>query len=240
MIRQLSNPQSVIQQIQAGDNGLREQFIMDNVPFIKRVVRQVTHSFFVEQEDEYGIALEAFNQAINHYKTSGEVLFESYARLVIKNRLLDWIRRQKQSPAMLSLSDCDSEEGIALAERLADPKSNQFQQNLEFEEAMVQLQLQMQLFGLNLTGLTDKFPRHQDSRLRCIRIARQLSEESALYQNLMQTRRLPCAELARRSKVPLKTIEKNRANIILLTLLMHSDLHMINSYIKVFEKECSK
>jgi hypothetical protein len=37
--------------------------------------------------------------------------------------------------------------------------------------------------------------------------------------------------------VPVKTIEKNRSSIILLTLLMRSDLQVIQSYIAVFERE---
>jgi RNA polymerase sigma factor len=240
MTSQLENPLAMIQRIQAGDDELREQFITANVPFIKRVVRHITHSFFVEQEDEFSIALEAYNQAIDHYKVDGEVPFEPYARLLIKNRLFDWIRRQKQSQQHLSLSDSDPDEGLNLYERLADPKSDHVQQDLEFAESMVHLQLQLQMFGLNLAGLTNTFPKHQDSRLLCIRIARQLSVDNAMYSNLLQTRRLPCAELARRCEIPLKTIEKNRSSVIFLALLFRSELQVIKSYIAAYEKEGSK
>jgi RNA polymerase sigma factor len=240
MARLPEDPQDLIRRIQTGDQDLREHFIESSLPLIKRIVRQMTHSFFVEQEDEYVIALEAYNRALDTYKVDGVVPFEPYARLLIKHRILDWIRRKKSIQPTLSLSDRDSEEGLSLEEQLADPMGNQIEENLEFEDAIVLLELQLAIFGLNLAGLTNWFPKHQDSRLLCIRIARQLSTDHDLYTRLMQTKRLPGAELSRRCQTPLKTIEKNRANIIFLTLLIKSELQVINSYIAVYEKEGSK
>lgn len=234
------SPGDVIQKIQDGDHALREQFIADNLPFIKRIVRRATHSFFVEHEDEYSIALTAYNQAIDHYQVGGDVPFEPYARLLIKNRLLDWFRRQNRTNHEVALSETDADDGIPLEERLADPHSVDVQQKLECEEAMVQLQAQLQQFGLSLPALVAKFPRHQDSRLLCVRLARQLSEDDRLYDQLVKTHRLPGAELSRKSATPLKTIEKNRASIIFLTQLMHSELQTIKTYLAHFEEEHAK
>ncbi len=240
MTRHLENPETIVQQIQAGDSELREQFIADSLPFVRSAVRRLTHSFFVEQDDEFSLALEAYNTAISQYRAGSGVPFEPYALLLIKNRLLNWIRSQQRLPATLSLSDQESEDGLELAERLADPRSEQATQNLEFADSMAQVESQLSLFGYSMLGLADKLPRHQDSRLLCLRIARQLADCDALYQGLLQNRRLPGAELARRCAVPLKTIEKNRSSIILLALLLHSDLQTIRRYLAVFEKEGSK
>ena len=234
------NPGDVLQRIQDGDHALREQFIADSLPFIKRIVRRATHSFFVEHEDEFSIALTAYNQAIDHYHVGSDVPFEPFARLLIKNRLLDWFRKQSRTNREIALSDDISEDGIPLEDRLADPQSVDVQQKIECEEAMIQLQVKLQQFGLSLPTLVARFPRHQDSRLLCIRIARQLSEDASLYGQLIQTHRLPGAELSRRCAVPLKTIEKNRASIIFLTQLMCSELQTIKSYLAHFEEEHAK
>src|SRR5659263_257560 len=115
MSKRLNNPELFIRQIQAGDTDLREQFIADSIPFVKGVVRHITHSYYVEQEDEYSIALEVYNQAITRFKVDGEVPFEPYALLLIKNRLLNWIRDQKQVHQVLTMTDCESDDGIDLA-----------------------------------------------------------------------------------------------------------------------------
>lgn len=96
-------PSDVIQRIQDGDRSLREQFILDSLLLIKCIVRRATRSFFVEQADEYSIALNDYNQAIDHYHAGGDVPFEPYARLLIKNRLLDWFRKQSKTNREVAL-----------------------------------------------------------------------------------------------------------------------------------------
>ena len=240
MFRRPEQPEMIIARIQAGDEQLREQFITDCVPEIKHLVRRISHSFLAEQEDEFSIALEAFNQAINRFRSNMNVPFFSYAHLLIKHRLFDWIRQQRGSHSALSFSDCDSADGVPLEDQLPDPKSALVGQNLEINESLLQLELQLQLFGFSLPRVTARFPKHQDSQLMCIRIARQLSEDEQLYSHLIAKHQLPGTELARRCEVPVKTIEKNRASIILLTLLIRSDLQGIHSYISVFEKGAKK
>lgn len=240
MIRPLENPGSTIQLVQAGDHRLREQLIADHVPFIKRTVRRITHTYFVDQNDEYSIALEAFNTAIDHYHAESDVPFEAYAGLLIKNRLLNWFRQQKHALPTVSLSESDTDDGIPLSERLADPKGSQIQENLEFEEAMIHLELALKQFRLTMAVVTARFPSHQDSCRLCIRVARQLTSDDALYGHMMQCQQLPGQELARRCQVSVKTIEKNRSSIIFLSLLMQSELQGIQAYITYFEKGASK
>jgi len=237
MARHLDHQESIVQQIQAGDRDLRERFIADSIPFIKGAVRRVTHAYFIDQDDEFSLALEAFDAAISHFKSDQNVPFEPYALLLIKNRILNWIRSQQKHPPTVSLSEQETEDGLALDERLADPHSGQIQENLEFEDDMARVEAQLSLFGFTMLDLADKLPRHQDSRRLCIRIARQLSAADPLYQNMLQRRRLPCAELARLSGTPLKTVEKNRATIILLALLIRSDLQVIHTYLAAFTRE---
>ena len=53
---------------------------------------------------------------------------------------------------------------------------------------------------------------------------------------LLKKHRLPGAELARRCQVSVKTIEKNRSSIILLTLLMRSDLQVYSILYRSFSR----
>ncbi len=231
---------SIIRLIQAGDELMREQFIAARLSLVRQVTAQITHRYFVEQEDEYEIALEAFNDAINHYKPECSASFETYAHLVIRNRIYDWLRKQKSLQRVVSLSEQDFEDGLTLEEKIADPHSEDVQQNLEFAEEMVELELNLQAFGLKLGNLTDHFPKHRDSRLVCIQLARQIAADSLLFDRLMTAHQVPGKELAARSQVPIKTIEKNRASIILLTLLMKGSFETIQGYLIAFERGCPK
>ena len=222
---------------QSGDRDIREQLIAEYLPFIRRTVRHLTHTVFVEQLDEYSIALAAFNEAIDRYDATGQVPFEPYARILIKHRLTDWYRRQKNASQTLSLSSQIPENSLSLGEQLADPKSEDVQANLEFQESMLCLQAQLEHLGFTLNDLVTRFPKHRDTRLLCLRLARCLSSENSLFERLLQSGQLPGKDLSRRCNVPVKTIERNRPAIILLALLLKSDLQTIQTYIKRFERE---
>ncbi|MDD4139420.1 MAG: sigma-70 family RNA polymerase sigma factor [Eubacteriales bacterium] len=222
---------------QSGDGTVREQLISENLPFIRRTVRRLTRSFFVDQMDEYSIALSAFDEAIDRYRLSSQVPFEHYARVLIKHRLTDWYRRQKNSWQTLSLEETGSEEDVPLSEKLADPGSGQVQTDLEFEESMLQLQAMAAHLGLDFPVLVRDFPKHRDTRLLCIRLARCLNEDEALCTRLFQTGRLPGGELASRCQVARKTVDRNRSAVILLVLLLRSDLQIIKSYMERYSKE---
>jgi RNA polymerase sigma factor len=240
MFHRPGNVEALIVRIQAGEDGLREQLIADSMPEIRHLVRRVTHSWLADREDEFSIALQAFNQAIDRYRPSSGSPFFSYAYLAMRHRLLDWIRQQHAQPAPLSLSAVENDDDLSLEEQLPDQHSGQAVHDLEIRESLLQLELDLAAFGYTIPKLTAAFPKHQDSQAICIRISRQLSADDTLYCQLLAKKRLPCAELALRSGIPVKTIEKHRGSIIYLSLLLRSDLQVIQSYIRFYEKEASR
>ena len=149
MFRRPDQPEKLITKIQAGDEPLRNQFIAESVPEIKHWVRRITHSFFVEHEDEFSVALEGFNQAIDRFSGNMNVPFYSYANMIIKHRLFDWIRRQKvhqRTPFTSRIATLLTDSPIE--DHLPDPKVKQISQNLEINESLLQLELQLETVRL--------------------------------------------------------------------------------------------
>jgi RNA polymerase sigma factor len=239
MFQRPEQPEQLVARIQAGEEELREGLISGSIPEIRHLIRRITHSWLASQEDEFSIALQAFNQAINRYQPDTGAPFFSYAYLLIRHRLLDWIRQQRGQPTIVSLSSSETDGDLPLADQLADPRSGQTAEELEVQESLLQLDLALEQFGYSIPALTRQFPKHQDSQALCIHLSRLLAQDEPLCARLMEKKRLPCAELAQRSGTAIKTIEKNRANIIFLTLLLRSDLQVIQSYVTYFEKEAS-
>lgn len=223
--------------IQAGDADLRERFLASGLPFVRRETRRFTRRYFVDGEDEFAIALETFDSAIDSFRAERGVPFEAYARLLIRNRLVDESRRNRRTAPTVSLSESTAEDGPDLGETLPDPRSGSVQDEMECKEAMLRLELDLSRFGLDLEGVAGNFPKHLDSRLLCIRLARCVTEDVTLWSRMLREGRLPGAELSRRCGVPLKTVERNRAGIVLLALLMRSELRLVHTYIAFFERE---
>lgn len=222
---------------QSGDRNIREQLIDDHLPLVRRVVRYMAHKVFVEQLDEYSIALSALNEAIDRYNSFSQVPFTSYARIVIKHRLTDWYRKQNKDEPVISLSQTIADTSMTVADQLVDNKQIDTQTKLEVEESLICLQAQIEQMGFSMDDLVDRFPLHRDTRLTCIQLARCLAEDNALYEKLLFTGRLPGKALSKACNVPVKTIERNRPAIILLTLLLRSDLQAMHLYIRQYERE---
>jgi RNA polymerase sigma factor len=235
MRKWFENPELPLRRIQAGDSDLREQFIADGIPFIRQAVRKITNKHSVEQEDEFSIALQAFNRAVTHFDTDGDIPFEPYARILIRNSVLNWIREQKKTQNELLMTDSEDGEGADISYRLVSPGTGQIQRDLEFEEAMAEVESRLSLFGLSLKETADTLPKHRDTRLLCLRAARLLNEKT-LHESLMRKRHLPTVELSKRSGIPVKTIEKNRIGIIIYSTLLMDGPEGIREYIRAFEE----
>jgi RNA polymerase sigma factor len=228
-----------------GNAAERERLIGEYRPYIIGIVRKMLGTQAsalsgdsVLTRDEYSIGLIAFNEAIDQFRPVTGVPFLTFAGLVINRRLVDWFRREKRDRSVLRFSDLEEDEGTPMVERMAAP-SGDLLAEMEAEEEILRLRNRLAAMGLSLFRLQRGFPRHQDSRQMCIRIARILREDETMLEALEKTRRLACADLARRSGTPLKTIEKNRGNIILLALMMDSGLEVIKGYLKQYGEASS-
>lgn len=226
-----------VRQVQAGDEDLRNQIISDCLPYIKGVLRRMLQISDIEQCDEFSIALTAFNDALDRYVPETNVPFLRFAGLVINRRIIDWIRQQKHNRQVLTFSQCEAEHGESFTDNLGSVPCNHVWENMEIEEELVRLRLRLQDFNLSLSHLSKVFPKHRDTRLTCLRVARQLIASPKLLQRFERDLRLPAADLSRSCEIPLKTIERNRPGIIFLALLLSSDLEVIKAYLNIYSKE---
>jgi RNA polymerase sigma factor len=229
--------QNLLARAKSGDEQAGNQLLEQMTPLVRKAVRRFLRTFRVDDSDEFSIALMAANEAVYRYRNGTLMSFENYAALVIRNRLIDWQRQQKSQPQTVSYdADLSENGGTGLANKLTDHKGEQVQQNLEFEQSYMEIEWLLQQYGLSFESLTDSFPKHRDSRLMCINLARLILADNSLLLQFNRKRQLPGKGLSKLSGIPVKTIEKNRGSIILLTLIMQSDLQQLQYYIKAYER----
>jgi RNA polymerase sigma factor len=234
----LSHLEEKVRRIQAGDYDLRNQVITDYLPYIKGVLhRMLPKPLIVEQSDEYSIALSAFNEAIDCYQWETRVPFLRFAGLVINRRIIDWIRQQRHHQQSRPFCEFTDDQGELSVESLVSSPPDEIWQNMEIEEEIIILRRRMQQYSLNMARLAKDFPQHRDSRSTCLDAARLVLSDSELRKRFENEHHLPAAELARRSKIPRKTIEHNRQCIIFMTLLLDSGLDVIKSFLQVYTRE---
>jgi len=233
---EVSSVADIIKKIQKGDLQLKEEFIKDNLTYILRSVSNALGTVVDDKNsEEFSVGLSAFNEAIDRYDPLKNDNFFQYSFMVIKSRLIDYIRSNSKHNKVLPFSYI--EESVHFEGKfLTSDTSRQFE-NIEVRQELETFERNLQQFGISLKDLVISSPKHKDSRLLLIKIAKIIAGNNDMYKKLIVKGYVPLKDLLNYIKVNRKTIQRNRKFIIAVTLILRSNLYDLKEYILGFEKE---
>jgi RNA polymerase sigma factor len=192
-----------------------------------------------ESDDAWSIALIAFSEALDQYDPDKGNL-EAYARLVIRRRLVDEMRRQRKfqpeiDVAPEAFSGSDPEEGqMNPVNRIVARNAMQSESNLKEEIAEVSGLLAA--YGFSFWDLTDCSPKAAKTRIACVTAVRHMIRTPGMIQKMQSRRRLPIYALAAGSRVSLKVLARHRRYIIAVVEILTGDYPGLSRYLKAIGK----
>lgn len=223
-------------EIQRGNEALRNELIEQYKPFIAKTASSVCKRFIREEDDEASIGLIAFNEAIEKYAPHKGGSFLSFAELLIKRRLIDYIRKEaRMRDAVWHVENGENSEQVAQTYLDAKLSVDEFYRQIEQEqrrEEILHYQQVLKQFGIHFHDLVEQSPKHKDARLNAIRVAQLLVENEHLVHLLFQKKQLPIKQLEAMASVSRKTIERNRKYIIAVAVILAGDYLYLKDYIK--------
>ncbi len=230
----MQNIASVIEEIQQGNEHLREQFIASNKEKIRRYASFVCKRHLEWQnDDELSISLMAFNRSIDSFNAQKGKNFYPYARLLIRNSLVDYFKSQgkRRTPPTVSLEgDTDS---ASFQEAAAS--QHEYVKELERQEKAYEIILfkeELKDFSLTLEVLVKSSPKHGDTRKVLKEAARKVGSEETLTGHIYREKKLPLKEIQLLTGVKRKTLEKWRRYLLSLVLIWtHPELDEMSEYL---------
>ncbi len=93
------------------DKAFLEQFIKRHKGFIKRCAVLTMKRFISESDDAWSIALIAFHEAVRSYG-EGKGSFKSFAGMVIRRRLIDYIKSEQRFSGEISTNPYTMDGGV--------------------------------------------------------------------------------------------------------------------------------
>lgn len=201
----------ILVKAQAGDAAAREEIILAYKPLVLRVASAFCRRHLQwGRDDELSVGLIALNEAIDSYRSDKGASFASYAQLVIRSRLTDYLRRENRQMKLAA----------AAAEQAAEPLPAE-EEWLAWErgEEIKRYARELAEFGISFRELAAACPKHRDTRRNLVKAARHLAAEP-LFGELRRTGRVPMRELALASGVHRKTLERGRKYIVALALIL--------------------
>ncbi|MFC0214530.1 RNA polymerase sigma factor SigI [Paenibacillus chartarius] len=236
-------PEQQVVRIQQGDLRLRNQFIADYQPYVAKVTSRFCKRYVdPARDDEFSIALAAFNEAINQFAPQAGRSFLSFAETVMRRRLIDFVRKEQRFRGQVPLSSFEVEDD---EDNIINPV--EVHQAIELYEKQRGLEERkgeiadfsrvLAEFGVSFTELAEVAPKHEDSRRMLLRIGHTLAGSSAMMRILVTKRTLPIKELLEQVDVSRKTLERNRKYLIAMALILNGPYPYLRDYLRIHDEE---
>ncbi|AQS05578.1 RNA polymerase sigma-I factor [Clostridium beijerinckii] len=224
-----------IERIRNGDVKLKDKLIKDYLPFIGKSVSKVSKKYEdIRYSDIFSIGMIAFNEALDNYDENKGKNFFAYCDMIIRSRIIDYYRKSEKEEKAYPFTYFENEDEINFEEKYL--RSNSFNQyeNIETQDEMEFFQKKLSEFNINIYDIGEEIPKHRDSIIMCIKIAKELCDNDYLYGKLIRNKSIPLKELVSMVQVHKRTIERNRKFIIVVSLIFKTEFTYSKEYIQDF------
>jgi RNA polymerase sigma factor len=217
------------------------ELIEKNEFFIIKCASAVTHHYITKSDDEWSIALMAFVQSINNYDlTKGSFL--SFAELVIRRRLVDYIRSQSKHNMEISVDpvifDTDGEESetdISIRLAVADQVSQEVNHSIRLEINAISEVLTD--YGFTFMDLSSCSPHAKKTKSSCAKATGFMLNSPLLMGEMRGTKQLPLKIIEKNAKVPRKILERHRKYIIAAIEILSGEYPNLAEYLRYIREE---
>ncbi|MCI1943998.1 RNA polymerase sigma-I factor [Clostridium luticellarii] len=217
----------------------KNKFIDENKNFIYKCTYAISKKHLQwENDDELSIALIAFNKACDNY-TECRGNFYAYAKVIIRNALIDYFRKNKNSP--LLTFDNDQYDMGKLDNNSAIDSFELEKENKNRADEIAELNKELKKYKIDFNSLVNNSPKHKDTRNNALRLVLKICNNSEISGYILNNRRLPIKQICTYTGLSKKFIDKWRKYIIALFIIFRSEKFLyIRSYLNIKVGECNE
>jgi RNA polymerase sigma factor len=210
----------------------RNKFIEENLKFIITTTENICkRKISRENDDEYSIALIAFNKAIDEYdEAKGN--FYSFCQRVIRNALIDYFRKVSVSQAFSVTTAEISNTSIDLKTSMEE--HNKINDALNKKEVIMSFNKALSDYKISISDLVKSSPSHRDTRQSLIELSQKMVVDQNIMDTLSSKKMLNIKYICSNFNVNRKFVEKWRRYIIALVLILsNSEFRYIKNYLNI-------
>jgi RNA polymerase sigma factor len=224
-----------------GDIQARDDLIRDYTPFILKTAASCVRRYVtLGEDDEASVALSAFNEAIDAFKSSRPG-FLAFAATVIKRRLIDYYRkeaRQREIP-FSTLNPYEDRDNCQWDPSSLSYSTLDWQEAVERRDDIENWKEVLKEFGLTLRQVISSTPKHKDARQRAMLMASIIAKNDELRAGFFKTHQIPADELLslmpEKDRVSKKTVDRQKVYITAVAIAMSGNYPSLESFLEVSE-----
>ena len=234
----MNQEQNLIKRVLIAQHNIDEadSLIRDYFPFIKSETAKTLGRIPVEgKDDELSIAMMGFHEAIESYE-SEKGTFLNFASVVIKRRIVDFLRQESKFRNHVSWEEMSLDEEMADTRKVADEESIVDRETLKWE--IMQLTGELQRIGITISEIAASCPKYEKAVSGCRQAVQYLINDQEQMEALLETGKLPLQKIVDATKVRKKTLEKYRKYIIALAVIYFRGYNCMTDHLaEVFKSQ---
>ena len=226
------------------DEKIMNKFIAQNEYFILKCASSVARNYISKSDDEWSVALGAFTEAVKNYSMEKGSFF-NFAELVIRRRLIDFIRSQSRysseisvNPSLFSFDADDDEDGVSIkievAEEISHTTNNASKLEIELANEI------FSSYGFSFFDLTDCSPKAKKTKYACAKAVAYVLRNPILVSNMKVKKILPIKIIEKNVKIPRKILERHRRYIIAAIEIISGNFIYLADYMRFIREEFEK
>lgn len=215
-----------------------DDLVRDYLPFIKaETAKFMGRPPQQGRDDELGIAMFAFHEAVLSYDRERGA-FLPLAAMNVRNRLIDFARKERRHADVLSLDEKRSassdEDERPIVETIASERDEigERQTRQASRREIAQFGAELAAFGLTFLDVSENCPKQWRTLEACQRVLDCARRNPELLERMVATGKLPMSDLARLSGVERKTIERHRRYLVAVLLAFTNGFEIIRGHLR--------
>jgi len=222
----------------ANDEDTFEKLVKKYKPFICARIKSVTGLQFVtEHDDVFSIAMIAFYEAVKTYNVERGG-FIGYASFVIRNRLIDNMRKNGQDLELVSLDSEEERDEINNDESPVIKQISQFEYIVSCEQEAIkdeidELSRQLGQWNITFENMEEDSPKHKRVRDDVWEIIKHIVNNEEICKTIINKKYLPTKEICKNTIISVKKIEKFRRYIVACVIIALGDYPILHSYLRI-------
>lgn len=213
------------------------KFMEEFKPFIISTAEKTLNRYVdCKNDEEWSIALLAFNEAIGNYEIN-KGSFLSFSKMVIKARLIDYYRKESKHKNMIYVNKIsDEEEEIDLSEKQAIDEYHKESNNEYRKIEIQQLTEELKKWDITFKDLVKASPKRTATRKIYNTIIKFILNDEKALNYVLNKKTIPISEIEKNTLVPRKKIERSRKYIISVLLIILGDYEYLREYVNLEEQ----
>jgi RNA polymerase sigma factor len=211
-----------------GDKQAFEDIYDNLLPFCLRVAAKTCNRYITIQDEEASIAQISIMEAFEKYQPE-RGNFYSYLGQIIRNRIIDYKRRENRSQT-IPFSDL-GDNPSAYGEQIDDDYFEKILDDLDRQREIEKFKDMLDEYQISFQDLYKSSPKHLGVREKAMKIAGIIAQSSELSEHLLTKKSLPARVLEEKYDINHKLLDRYRKYIIAGVLILTYEFSHIKPYV---------